>query len=101
MSFADVSSFYPTVETELRYHPIAGIQIDFPAPASPAPRVAMWLPIQSMKHSRIWLTALALLSIAGGAAAQTWPDKPVRIVVPLTAGRATDVMARTVAQRLT
>ena len=33
--------------------------------------------------------------------AQAWPDKPVRIVVPLTAGSATDVMARIVAQRLT
>lgn len=32
--------------------------------------------------------------------AQAWPDKPVRIVVPLTAGSATDVMARIVAQRL-
>jgi len=47
-----------------------------------------------------WVTALALVSMAGAAAAQTWPDKPVRIVVPLTAGSATDVMARTVAQRL-
>ena len=32
--------------------------------------------------------------------AQAWPDKPVHIVVPLTAGSATDVMARIVAQRL-
>jgi len=35
------------------------------------------------------------------AAAQTWPEKPVRIVVPLTTGSATDVMARTVALKLT
>ena len=35
-----------------------------------------------------------------GAIAQTWPDRPVHIVVPLTAGSATDVMARLVAQRL-
>jgi tripartite-type tricarboxylate transporter receptor subunit TctC len=34
------------------------------------------------------------------AAAQTWPEKPVRIVVPLTTGSATDVMARTVALKL-
>jgi tripartite-type tricarboxylate transporter receptor subunit TctC len=39
-----------------------------------------------------WVTALALVSMAGAAAAQTWPDKPVRIVVPLTAGSATDLM---------
>ena len=42
--------------------------------------------------------ALGLLPAA--AAAQTWPDKPVHIVVPLTAGSATDVMARTVALQL-
>src|SRR5258707_8634015 len=48
-----------------------------------------------------WVAALALVSMAGAAAAQTWPDKPVRIIVPVTAGSATDVMARTVAQRLT
>jgi tripartite-type tricarboxylate transporter receptor subunit TctC len=35
------------------------------------------------------------------AEAQTsWPDKPVHVVVPLTAGSATDVMARLVAQHL-
>ena len=56
--------------------------------------------IEAMKHSRLLVAALALGLTASGAAAQTWPDKPVRIVVPLTAGSATDVMARTVAQRL-
>jgi len=56
-----------------------------------------------MKHvGRCGATlALALVSVTGAAEAQTWPDKPVRIIVPLTAGSATDVMARTVAQRLT
>jgi len=49
----------------------------------------------------MWSAALALGLIWQGSAAQTWPDKPVRIIVPLTAGSATDVMARTVAQRLT
>jgi len=44
--------------------------------------------------------ALALGLFASSATAQGWPDKPVHIVVPLTAGSATDVMARTVGQRL-
>lgn len=44
--------------------------------------------------------ALALCLFAAGASAQGWPDRPVHIVVPLTAGSATDVMARTVGQRL-
>ena len=54
-----------------------------------------------MKLGGMWSAALALGLISQGSAAQTWPDKPVRIIVPLTAGSATDVMARTVAQRLT
>lgn len=53
-----------------------------------------------MTHIRIWGFALALSLATSGAMAQTWPDKPVHIVVPLTAGSATDVMARIVAQRL-
>ena len=46
------------------------------------------------------VAAALLLGACGAAIAQTWPDKPVRIIVPLTAGSATDVMARTVARRL-
>jgi len=53
-----------------------------------------------VKLSRLLLAAVIFGLMAGGADAQTWPDKPVRIIVPLTAGSATDVMARTVAQRL-
>lgn len=53
-----------------------------------------------MTHLRIWGLALVLGFAASGAPAQTWPDKPVHLVVPLTAGSATDVMARIVAQRL-
>src|SRR4051812_37613269 len=34
------------------------------------------------------------------ALAQSWPTKPVKVVVPFTAGSATDIMARTVTQRL-
>jgi tripartite-type tricarboxylate transporter receptor subunit TctC len=45
------------------------------------------------------LAALAMLA-AGSAAAQTYPVKPVKIIVAFTAGGTTDIMARTVAQRL-
>jgi tripartite-type tricarboxylate transporter receptor subunit TctC len=34
------------------------------------------------------------------AAAQDYPHKPVKIIVPFTAGSATDILARTVAQKL-
>jgi tripartite-type tricarboxylate transporter receptor subunit TctC len=39
---------------------------------------------------------LVLAAVSGQAFAQAWPSKPVRVVVPLTAGSATDVMARIV-----
>ena len=48
----------------------------------------------------MWRALVVLVLLPSGAMAQAWPDKPVRIVVPLTAGSATDVMARIVAQRL-
>jgi tripartite-type tricarboxylate transporter receptor subunit TctC len=48
-----------------------------------------------------WLIACAigLVSITG-ASAQSWPSKPVRIIVPVTAGSATDVTARLIAEHL-
>jgi tripartite-type tricarboxylate transporter receptor subunit TctC len=46
------------------------------------------------------LAAASVLFLAGQAAAQ-YPDKPVRLVVPFTAGGSPDTTARRVAQRLT
>jgi tripartite-type tricarboxylate transporter receptor subunit TctC len=50
-----------------------------------------------------WAFAVSIvLAIAGvtAASAQSWPTKPVRIIVPVTAGSATDVTARIVADHL-
>jgi tripartite-type tricarboxylate transporter receptor subunit TctC len=47
---------------------------------------------------RAALAFLLLLSTAVGA--QTYPSKPIRIIVPFTPGSATDVMARIVGERL-
>ena len=44
--------------------------------------------------------ALAALALAGAAAGQTYPDKPVKIVSPFSAGGPADVYARYMGQRL-
>jgi tripartite-type tricarboxylate transporter receptor subunit TctC len=52
---------------------------------------------------RVWLWVLAgllLLAGIGPASAQTYPNRPVRVVVGFPAGGPTDVIARLVAQRL-
>jgi len=48
--------------------------------------------------SALLLSACAVLAPAGQA--QTFPAKPVTLIVPLPAGGATDVLARVLAQRL-
>ena len=42
-----------------------------------------------------WLSATAL-----GAAAQDWPSKPIRIIVPYTPGGSSDIIARAISQPL-
>ncbi len=51
---------------------------------------------------RRWLQLAGLTSLAASARAdaQAWPDRPIRVVVPLPAGGAADVVARLVGRRL-
>src|SRR5262245_53540922 len=61
---------------------------------------------------RRWFVAVGLALAAGvctqalaqtpsqTTSSQSWPSKPIRIIVPLTAGSASDVMGRIVADQL-
>ena len=49
---------------------------------------------------RAWAGVL-VAALPLGASAQTWPAKPVRLIVPFAPGGAVDVTARTIAQSLT
>ncbi len=44
--------------------------------------------------------AVFVLAASGGAGAEDWPQKPVKILVPYAAGGNTDTIARILAQRL-
>jgi tripartite-type tricarboxylate transporter receptor subunit TctC len=49
---------------------------------------------------RTCFTALTLISFLGGAAAQDYPNRTIRIIVPYGAGMVSDTMARIIADRL-
>jgi len=53
-----------------------------------------------MKQYVVAAIAVAALAMTTGANAQTWPTKPVRVIVPYPPGGAVDVVTRKVAAKL-
>src|SRR5262245_49435239 len=46
------------------------------------------------------LLALVFAALAASAGAQTWPAKPIKWIVPFAAGGTADILARTIAEKL-
>jgi tripartite-type tricarboxylate transporter receptor subunit TctC len=53
-----------------------------------------------MSNARMITVAVALLATAGAAHAQEWPTRPVTLVVTFAAGSGDDLVARSIAPRL-
>lgn len=53
-----------------------------------------------MKQIYKWGISIALCAMPALADAQAWPTKPLKLIVPFTAGSGTDIVARTVSEKL-
>jgi len=51
-------------------------------------------------RAAVWLATALCLASAQNAAAQAWPSKPIKIIVPYAVGQGTDIVARYVGDEL-
>ncbi len=58
---------------------------------------------ETVRRRTLLAAAIACGLLAGGAAAQaqSYPNRPIRAIVPFAAGSATDIVARTFADQMT
>src|ERR1700749_683427 len=54
----------------------------------------------TMRHSVFGAAIMALMAVAGSAAAQDYPTRPITMVIPFAAGGPTDVLGRVVAAKM-
>jgi tripartite-type tricarboxylate transporter receptor subunit TctC len=56
--------------------------------------------MNGFRRASAWTIALALLIVGGAARAQTYPDRPVKIIVPIGPGGSYDLVGRHLADVL-
>jgi tripartite-type tricarboxylate transporter receptor subunit TctC len=54
-----------------------------------------------MRPLGIFALAAFALAFVGGALAQSWPSKPIKIVIPFPPGNTTDIMSRLIGPKIT
>jgi tripartite-type tricarboxylate transporter receptor subunit TctC len=57
--------------------------------------------ITVLRHVLINLGALACIASPSITQAQSWPDKPIKLIIPFAAGGTTDILGRILAQQMT
>jgi tripartite-type tricarboxylate transporter receptor subunit TctC len=54
----------------------------------------------SFRHLGLTVTALLALTASATALAQTWPQRPIKVVVPFPPGGPSDLVLRTAAEKI-